>query len=70
MVLVLDVDDQHGNRTWIFGTNHAIHGKMAPPTPMTAVVGDQRVIAWSGIEDGQPYLEIVYSDGGSFSIVE
>ena len=70
VVLVLDVDDQHGNRTWIFGTNHAIHGKMAPPTPMTAVVGDQRMIAWSGIEDGQPYLEIVYSDAGSFNIVE
>lgn len=70
VALVLDVDDQHGNRTWVFGTNHAIHGKMAPPTPMTAVIGDQRIFAWSGVEDEQPYVEVIYSETGSFNIVE
>jgi len=70
VALVLDVDASHGNRTWIFGTNHAIHGKMAPPTPMTAVVGEQRIFAWSGIEDGRSYLEVIYSEKESFNIVE
>ena len=70
VALVLDVDDQHGNRTWIFGTDHAIHGKMAPPTPMAAIVGEQRVVAWSGVENGQAYLDIIYSEIDSFNIVE
>ena len=70
VVVVLDVDDTLGNRTWIFGTEHAIHGKMAPPNPMALVVGDQRVFAWSGVEDGKPYLETIYTEQGSFGMPE
>ncbi len=70
VALVLDVDDQHGNRTWIFGTEHAIHGKMAPPKPMAVIVGDQRVVAWSGVENGRAYLDIIYSETDSFNIAE
>ena len=70
VVVVLDVDSKNGNRTWIFGTEHAIHGKMAPPAPITMVVGDQRVFAWSGVEDGESYLEVIYSEEGSFNMAE
>ena len=70
VAVVLDVDSTLGNRTWIFGTQHAIHGKMAPPSPMTAVVGDQRVFAWSGVEDGVAYLEVIYSEKNSFNMPE
>ena len=70
VAVVLDVDDTFGNRTWIFGTQHAIHGKMAPPSPMSFVVGDQRVFAWSGVEDGTPYVEVIYSEKGSFNMPE
>ena len=37
---------------------------------MTAVVNDQRVFAWSGVEDGKAYLELIYSETDSFNIVE
>ena len=70
MVLVLDSDEKQGNRTFIYSTNHAIHGKMAASEPFAIKVEEQILFAWSGIEDKRAYLEIVYSQDGSFMIAE
>ena len=70
VVLILDTDEKFGNRTFIYSTDHAIHGKMVAAAPFALKVEDQILFAWSGVEDKQGYLEIIYSQDGSFMIAE
>ena len=65
-VLILDSDDVFGNRTFIYSTKHAKHGEMAAPQPKAIKVGEQIVFYWSGRESKKSYLEVVYSQAGSF----
>lgn len=37
---------------------------------MSMVIGEQRVFAWSGVEDGESYLEVIYSEQESFNMPE
>ena len=70
VVLVLDTDDKYGKRTWIFETAHAMEGKMAAAKPMVFEWNGQRIFAWSGIENEQPYTEVIYKNENSYSIIE
>jgi hypothetical protein len=76
VVLILDTDEKLGNRAFIYSTEHAFNGKneagleIPSALPFAIKVDDQILFCWSGMEDEKPYLEIVYSQDGSFVIFE
>ena len=58
--------------TWkthlIFETAHAMK-EMKVAKPMVAN-GMVSIFAWSGIENEQPYTEVIYKNENSYSIIE
>ena len=70
VVLVLDKDESLGHRTFIYRTNHAIHGNVAAPAPVAFQLGEQRYFSWAGQEDSTQYRETIYGDLGGFVIME
>lgn len=66
VVLILDRDKINGNRTFIYTTDHAKNGNLAAPVPFAFLAEDQVIFAWSGIEDKQSYVEMLYAQDGSF----
>jgi hypothetical protein len=70
VVLILDVDEKLGNRTFIYSTDHAINGKSVSATPFAIKVGEQVAFGWSGVESKKTYFEMIYSQNGAFVIKE
>ena len=66
VVLILDKDDILGNRTFIYSTKHARNGDRPAAAPFAIKVEDQILFCWSGLENRKAYLEIVFSQDGSF----
>ena len=54
--------------TYLFQTEHAIEGRSAAAEPELYLWDNQYIFFWSGEEKDKPYIEVIYTDRGGFSI--
>ena len=65
---VLDYDKDIGPKTYIFETNHAIHGTTRAPVPRAFEQNDETILYWTGKEGQLRYMEWVFSYGTGFEM--
>ena len=65
---VLDYDKEIGPKTYLFETNHAIHGSTRAPVPRAFEQGDQTVLYWTGREGQVRYIEWVFALGTGYDM--
>ena len=65
---VLDYDNESGPKTYIFETNHAIHGSTRAPVPQAFEQDDKTILYWTGREGQLRYIEWVFALGTGYEM--
>lgn len=65
---ILDYDKEIGPKTYLFETNHAIHGSTRAPVPQAFEQGEQTILYWAGREGQIRYLEWVFALGTGYDM--